>query len=466
MLSTLSVQDAERVLRLADVSVRHRLQNPAARYVKPELRGAASILWDTTEHQVVVSGPAETGKTFAALAKLNSLMWDNPGAQAAIVRKTYQSMHGSVLQTYRRILGKDTVVHSFGGEKPEWFDYPNGSRVFVGGMDNPQKVLSSERDIIYVNQVEELELGDWETLTTRATGRGGVMPYAQVYGDCNPGSSSHWILNLRYLRMLYSHHEDNPTLFTEDGAITEQGTRTMAVLDALTGTRYKRLRLGLWVGAEGMVYDQWDRSMHVLDRAQLREWGVFTEEGVLNRAAGVVREVIGSVDWGFTNPGVIQVWATDNDGRMYLIHEIYQTRQLIPWWVEKAAEVKARYGITRFHCDPAEPAYIAAFNQAGLNAVGADNEIGPGIQAVQARLPKQADGRARLYVYRGALEYRDPMLEDAHKPCGLIEEMDGYIWQRAQDGKPNKEVPLDKDNHAEDTARYAVMAKNPIGIFF
>jgi phage terminase large subunit len=231
-------------------------------------------LWDNTEHECVIAGPSETGKTYAALHKLHNLMLTHKGSQAAIVRKTYQSMHGSVLQTYRRILGKDTNVHSFGGEKPEWFDYPNGSRVFVGGMDNPQKVLSSERDFIFVNQAEELDLGDWETLTTRCTGRGGVAPFAQIFGDCNPGPSTHWILNRPSLRVLYSHHEDNPTLFDDSGQITEQGERTMQVLDALTGVRYKRLRLGLWVGAEGMVYEEWNREDHVKSEEQLREWGI------------------------------------------------------------------------------------------------------------------------------------------------------------------------------------------------
>src|SRR5690242_15338392 len=102
VLSTLSPQDAELVFRLAAVSLRHKMENPAPRYTKPELRGGGAQLWDSKAHEVILSGPAETGKTYAALSKLNALMWDNPGAQAAIVRKTYQSMHGSVLQTFRR----------------------------------------------------------------------------------------------------------------------------------------------------------------------------------------------------------------------------------------------------------------------------------------------------------------------------------------------------------------------------
>jgi phage terminase large subunit len=140
-IAALPAETRRELLRVAALRVQQRKQI-GFDYPKPILRGDALKLWDSTDHEAIIAGPAETGKTWAALHKLNMLMWKYPGAQAAIVRKTYQSMHGSVLQTYRRILAQvGKPVHAFGGEKPEWFDYPNGSRVFVGGMDNPQKVL-------------------------------------------------------------------------------------------------------------------------------------------------------------------------------------------------------------------------------------------------------------------------------------------------------------------------------------
>jgi phage terminase large subunit len=364
-------------------------------------------------------------------------------------------MHGSVLQTYRTILGKDTNVHAFGGEKPEWFDYPNGSRVFVGGMDNPQKVLSSERDLILVNQAEELSLDDWETLTTRCTGRGSVMPFTQIIGDANPGPSTHWILNRPSLRVLYSHHEDNPTLFGNEGQITEQGARTLAVLDALTGTRYQRLRLGNWVGAEGLVYEEWNRETHLKDESDLIEWGILTPEGKPNHAN--LKGVYGGVDWGFTNPGILAIWAVDNDSRLYLLREWYMTGKTIDWWIERSKEAKEEWGITRFICDPAEPAYIRQFNQARLAAIGGKNDIAPGVQSMQSRLRVKPDGRARLYVLRNALIQRDPARDAKHLPCGFVEEIEGYVWAKSSEGASEKEVPVKLNDHSLDQARYVSM---------
>lgn len=464
-LSKLPLDEARRVLAMMAVQAQEeRTQLQAHPYPTPELRGDARIMWDSTDREQVLSGPAETGKTFACLHKLNYLATMYPGMQGAIVRKTYASMHGSVLQTYRRILGRDTPVHAYGGEKPEWFDYPNGSRVFIGGMDNPQKVLSSERDIIYINQAEELTLDDWETLTTRATGRGSVMPYTQIYGDCNPGPATHWILSRESMRRLHSKHEDNPTLFTPTGEITEQGRRTMQVLDALTGSRYKRLRLGLWVGAEGMVYEGWDASTHHVDLEYLRQCGLLEAEqranplNLLTIRPARVNEVYGAIDWGFTNPCVIQAWVQDKDGRLYMVAENYRTQMLIEDVIGVALQFQRHFGIRAFYADPSEPAYIKQAREAGLRIREANNDVHDGIQAVQARLPVPQDGKPRMALYRAARFHDpDPLLEDKHKPTCTAEEFDSYVWAKVQSTDTTKEDPRKQDDHGLDALRYCVI---------
>jgi phage terminase large subunit len=271
------------------------------------------------------------------------------------------------------------------------------------------------------------------------------MPYQQLLADCNPDAPTHWLkrrTNEGVTVMVESRHEDNPTVTSE----------YLSRLDALTGVRYLRLRLGLWAAAEGMVYEAWDRAKHVVDMDTLKAWGIFKDDGTLNH--DTVKNVYATVDWGYTNPGVIQAYAIDGDGRAYLIHEVYMTGRLIDWWVSKARALRERYQITNFFCDPAEPAYIKQFQQAGLQASSARNDIAPGIQSMQQRLVVQEDGRARFYVYAGALEERDPELEEQKKPCGLIEEIDAYVWQQPREGVKAKELPVDVDNHALDTARY------------
>lgn len=424
---------------------------PVVRRRERSFYGAAAKLLRARDPQIIISGPAETGKTLAALHKLDSYAWEYPGFQGAIVRKVRVDMDGSVLQTFKqKVLPEDTPVKTYGGEKPEFFDYPNGSRIWVGGMDKPGKVLSSERDAIYVNQAEELTEVDWQTLSTRTTGRASNMPFAQLFGDCNPGSQFHWIKLAESegrLRLLESRHEDNPTLFDpETGKITEQGKRSLEALDKLTGVLKERLRYGRWAAAEGIVYDGWDRAIHYIDKP-------YTE----------LKSYVAGVDWGFTNPGVISVWGIDSDKRMYRVCEYYHSKKLVAsssadandgWWIEKALGVKREFNPT-FLCDPSEPGYIKTFRNAGLNCIEAFNDISLGIQNVQQRMKVQADGRARLYIVKGTLRERDADLAKVHKPTCTEEEIEAYVWPKGSDGKPLKEVPVDDNNHAMDAMRYA-----------
>ncbi len=234
-----------------------------------EFRGGNAQFYETHAREAILWGPAETGKTFAGLFKIHTLLLRYPGAQIALIRKVFNDLKGSVLVTYRRdILKLQTFkqahpyVQVYGGGSPEWFDYPGGSRLWLGGLDNPGKTLSSERDAIYVVQAEQLVLQDWEYLMRCTTGRGAVMPYTQLLGDCNPAGPKSWILTRPGLELFHSIHQDNPRLFTAEGVLTAQGERSLADLATLTGARRKRLFLGLWAAPEGVIYDCFDEVQH------------------------------------------------------------------------------------------------------------------------------------------------------------------------------------------------------------
>lgn len=422
--------------------------------------GGNKDLWESREPRVIVAGPAETGKTTVCLHLLDHCAWQYPGMQAAIVRKSYTDMPGSVLASYENkvlhMVNNKTAygVVKFGGQYPQSYTYPNGSKIWIGGLDNPGKVLSSERDMIVVNQTEELTKDDWETLSTRTTGRAGIMHPARLLGDCNPGPQTHWIKQLESsgsLRLVNTRHEDNPTLFNQlTGDITEQGRVSLAALDALTGVRYKRLRKGLWVSAEGTVYE-----------------GIIT----IDKPYSEIKRHIAGVDWGYKHPGVIQVWGVDSDGRMIRVEEVYQSMKLVAaskpedaWWINEAVRLQRKYNIESFECDPSEPAYIEAFSQAGINAKKAFNSILPGIQEVESRITVQEDGRPRIALLVGSKGEQDPILKDAHQPTCLEEEIELYSYPKDSAGRANKkEVPVDEFNHGCDAMRYVAAKLGGLG---
>jgi phage terminase large subunit len=345
------------------------------------------------------------------------------------------------------VLGPKSPVRPFGGAHPEWYDYPNRSRVFVVGMDNSDKILSSERDVIYVNQAEELTLDDWEKLSTRCTGRAGNMPYAQMIGDCNPGAPSHWILQRRdagALAFLESRHEDNPTLFEPTtGQITELGTRTMAVLNALTGVRKARLRQGKWVQAEGAIYEGWDRALHLIDRFEIpADWQRFR-----------------AVDFGYTAAFVCQWWAVDGDGRMYLYRELYMTHHTVKVHAGAIKELSEGERIQTTVCDH-DAEDMATLRENGIATRPAEKAVSVGIQRVQERLKKAGDGKPRLFILRDSLVAVDEALRELKKPICTEQEIEGYVWAN----KATKEEPVKVDDHGCDAMRYAVMYLDRKGV--
>jgi hypothetical protein len=171
-----------------------------------------------------------------------------------------------------------------------------------------------------------------------------------------------------------------------------------------------------------------------------------------------LQTVIAAVDWGFTNAGVIQTWAVDRDRRMYLIHETYQTRQTIDWWVTAAKAAKEKFQISRFICDPSQPSFIEIFKRERLRAELANNDISLGIQKVKERLQIQPDGLPRIFFLRNALEKRDPELVEDKLPACALDEIGAYLWPTGSDGKAIKEKPVDAHNHSMDCVRYAVLA--------
>lgn len=253
---------------------------PPTGVVRYHPHGAAGNLFGCRDREVLIEGPAGTGKSYAALWKLHACALKYPGMRALVLRKTAVSLTASALVTFQeRVLGSGAFgVRFFGGSKarPASFLYPSGSVVVVGGMDNATKIMSAEYDLAIINEATELTENDWESVTARL--RYGTMPYQQLIADCNPDAPTHW-LNRRCERgltvRLRSHHEDNPTLFdAEAGVWTDRGAAYIGTLDRLSGVRRERLRFGRWVAAEGQVYDAWSPEVHVVSESDLRARGV------------------------------------------------------------------------------------------------------------------------------------------------------------------------------------------------
>lgn len=429
--------------------------------------GSARELFLARGPEVLLSGPAGTGKSRACLEKLHMMMLLNPGARGLIVRKTAVSLTKTALVTFREHVAMEALgsgeVKWYGGSAQESasYQYGKGSTIVVGGMDKASRIMSSEYDVVYVQEATELTEDDWEAITTRL--RHGSITFQQLIADCNPDAPHHWLKRRSdrgATQMIYCRHEDNPRLYDAARQVwTPEGTDYMAKLGALTGVRRERLRYGHWAAADGLVYDGFDPTIHLSTR--------FNHTSHPPNAWP--RYLV--IDFGFNNPFVAQWWAESPDGELYMYKEIYRTKTIVE---DHAAAIrklmKTQHGqepeFTAIICDHDAEDRATLERHLGRSTVAAHKDVKPGIEAVQARMRLGGNGKPRLYVCRDALVERDPLLDGSKKPCCTAEEMVEYVWDPSQapslQGQP-KEAPLKRNDHGMDCLRYMVAQIDLVG---
>src|SRR5690606_19763105 len=238
-----------------------------------------------------------------------------------IVRKTLASLSSTALVTFREHVAREAldagIVSFYGGsaQEPPQYRYANGSVIVIGGMDKATKIMSSEYDVAFAQEAIELTEDDVESITTRLRNR--RISFQQLLMDTNPGPSHHWLkkrADRGQTLLLESRHTDNPIYYDHLGQLTPAAKDyIIGKLDKLTGVRRARPREGLWVSVAGLVYDVRDWAVHVVDRFHSPpDWTRYW-----------------AVDSGHTNPFVLQRWAEDRDGRLYLYREPYRRRRLV-----------------------------------------------------------------------------------------------------------------------------------------
>jgi PBSX family phage terminase large subunit len=413
--------------------------------------GAVKEVFMYKGDEVLLAGPAGTGKTLGILHKIHLILSKYKKAKAFMSRKTRVSMTNSCLATFQnKVIQPADKVHFHKGDQV--FNYPNGSMFAVIGLDDPERIKSTEWDIGYINEATECTENDWEICTTRL--RNWILPYQQMIGDCNPDKPTHWLkkrCDAGKTKMLMSFHQDNPRLFnTSTNQWTVEGQVYLAKLMNLSGVRRSRLYAGHWVAAEGMIYDLWDTDKHLISRSQLPEgWEYWPH--------------FWSIDWGYKHPFCWQDWIEDPiTGSIYLVREIYRTKRTV---MDHALQIMDLIGDSyrpyAIICDH-DAGDRASFEQhTGLLTAPAYKHISIGIQAVQRRVRNVLDDKdgPGIFIVRDCLVEVDKELQDAGLPTCTAEEIDGYVWDEEHNRKVNSkkdELPIDKDNHGCDAKRYMV----------
>lgn len=413
---------------------------------------------NTLPREILLDGPAGSGKSLGAGHFVHWALSTYPGSRVCVARKTLTSLRQTWQVTFEeKVLWHTHPIVMSGGSRHTrtHYDYPNGSELGLAGLDQPSRLFSSEWDIVLVVEAIELGLEEWE-LFHRAL-RNWKMPFQLLLGETNPGPSSHWLkkrCDEGVTHRMRSLHRDNPAL-------------TKAYLDGLdkglSGARRERMYLGNWVAAEGLVWPEYDPTVHLLTclKQEPSHGG-----GVLLHIQGWEQPValtwfLAGLDFGYSAPGALQVWGFDEEGRMFRVAEVYKTQWDLDRWAEAIVKLYEEYPFQRLICDH-EPRSIKFLNDYledhGTNRIAtkwdkqrlSNTSEKAGIDAFRVRLKQE-----RAFLIRDALrEGRDQDLVDRGRPSTFEEEIEDYCYPKFEDGKIYRDEPdKTKADHACDAAR-------------
>ncbi len=417
---------------------------------------------EALERELLYSGAFGAGKSRIICEKGNFLSLKYPGNRGLIVRKKFTDLRDTTMYTWWKYVFLQDHKANY-NKNEHLLTYTNGSEVLFHGLDQPTKVASLEVGWIAIDEIIEFTLDDYIMLLGRL--RHALVPFRQIFAATNPSNPQHWVYKRFYLDTQLK--REGVTKVLESDA-TQNPFNPQDYRDSLNRFkgRYKdRFVLGRWVSFEGLVYDCWDPSRHVIPRDT-------TKYGLTGDSTNPIPaewEKFRAIDFGFTNPFVCQWWASPR--YRYEGEPGKQDRVVIPWAERKFFMYREIYhaGVTTdVHGDnirnlTGNEKILATFcdwdagdrailEKTGIPTKNAKKEVSIGIQTLYEWISND-----QIFFLEDSLVTEDWELEAEGKPTCTEQEFMGYNRPKGKDGKHNpKEDPAKYNDHGLDAARYLI----------
>ncbi len=261
-----------------------------------------------------------------------------------------------------------------------------------------------------------------ESFVKQGTGRCSVDG-SKFWFNCNPQGPYHWFKlewidkkNEKNLIYLHFTMDDNLSLSEK---IKERYRRMY------TGVFFKRYILGLWVMAEGIIYDMFDEDKHKVPTTD-RAYTVFYVSG----------------DYGTQNPTTFGLWGK-HAGKWYKVKEYYYSgkdkgkqktdEEYYQDLLKFIGDIKVRAVIV----DPSAASFIATIKKYGKFKVKlAKNDVLEGIRNVATALNN-------LMIF-----YNDCCINS-------FREFFSYVWDEKA-AERGEDKPVKQNDHCMDSDRYFV----------
>lgn len=410
-------------------------------------------------------GSIRSGKTFASILRWLTYCADAPhGGELVIIAKNRDSAYRNIFKPIEEapaLQGFSRFVHYRSGAPIARIF---GREVHVIGA-NDAKAESKIRGMTvagaYVDEVTVLPVDFFKQLLGRMS-----VPGAQLFGTTNPDSPAHW-LKVNYLDQLGKLPDWRRFHFTLD----DNPGLTREYIESLkreyTGLWYKRFILGLWVSAEGAIFDMWDTDLHTIPWTKLPAMesliSIGIDYGTTNASAalllGLSREEQMFPD-GHRVPAsrlyLVDEWRYDpskgGGAQVERLAPSLQAKRFRKWVDEPHLPYVTRLKPEFSFIDPAATHFRQELYQPS------DPELKPYITRLADNNVSYGLGRMASLLAEHQLVVAAPTESYPDRGCpGFILEAPGYSW----DDKKTLEgadVPVKIADHSLDGGRYAVVS--------
>ena len=356
-----------------------------------------------TRH-LLFQGSARSGKTWNILIWLVLHLLQNPNKTLSIVRKTLPALKGSVLRDLKEILEQLNQYEPNRWKKQDgYYEFPNGSVIEWFSTDEEQKLRGRKREMLFVNEANEITRDEYIQLAIRTTG--------QIIMDYNPSDIDSYIYELieteEDVFFHKSTYKDNP--FLSDEIIKE--------IESL-----KEKDTNLW-----RVFGLGERGVSTTN--------VFNTFNITDEFPIDGGKVIRALDFGYNDPtALIEVRVIEDS---IYIRELLYLRGLTSDDLVYKIEGLGIEKTDDLWCDSARPEIIEDLKRKRINAKPVKKHtILHGIDLIK---------RHKVYIH-----------EDS---TNIIDEFNSYKWKTNKDGK-TLDVPEDDNNHGIDAVRYCLEMLN------
>jgi len=362
-------------------------------------------------------GAVRSGKTYISIIRFLKAVSEGPLGQYVILTKTYDSFKRNILPQIMNFIGADARHYSGKRELQLW-----GKTINVVGCEDERseyKIRGMTACGAYVDEATIIPESVFKQLIARCT-----MGGAQIFATTNPDSPFHWFKK-DYL-------EGNPDVKTWAFTLNDNPQLTQSEKEFLIrqfkGIWYKRFIEGLWVMAEGCIYDFFDINKHVIEYppGQATEYIVGVDYGTANPTAFTLIGINRSL---FPNMWVEEVYFYDSKVHQRQLTDTEQAEAL-------SLFIKNR-PIRAIYIDPSACSFKLELSRHNIpNLYDGENEVIDGIRFVSKLL---SNGTLKIC-----------------KSCQpLIKEFQSYCWD-PKCAIVGIDKPLKVNDHVLDSVRYAI----------